>query len=47
MSKHLQMEGKIEAMYSQNERFERYEFPVDVLVELRHNSVVFLEKGTK
>lgn len=36
------MEGKIEVMYSQNERYERYEFPVDVMVELRENKVVFI-----
>lgn len=34
-------------MYSQDEKYEKYEFPVDVIVELRQSKVIFREKGTK
>lgn len=41
------MEGKIEAMYSQNPKFENYEFPLDVVIQLRQNKVSFKEKVSK
>ncbi len=41
------MEGKIETMYSQNPMFEKYDFPLDVVVELRQRKLSFKLKSTK
>lgn len=35
------MEGKLEVMYSQNPLYEKYEFPLEVVVELRDRKVSF------
>lgn len=41
------MEGKIEVMYSQNEAYEKYEYPLEVVIELRDKKVRFKEKSSK
>lgn len=41
------MEGKLEVIYSQNPIYENYEFPLEVLIELRGKKVSFREKANK
>jgi hypothetical protein len=35
------MEGKIETMYSQDPAYEKYEYPLEVVIELRDRKVSF------
>jgi hypothetical protein len=41
------MEGKVETMYSQDPAYEKYEYPLEVVVELRDRKVSFKEKSSK